>query len=178
MRIITGKAKGRTLVVPRGKTRPMTARAREGLFSALGSVEDARVVDLYAGSGSLGLEALSRGASTAIFVDRSAEAAEALRSNIAALALGGTVVVSSAMEFISRSTDTFDLAFVDPPYAESLASVSEVMSELAPRLAPGATVVVRRRAGEAAPEPPPAVRLVSRRRYGDDELFRYQKEVE
>ncbi|MFQ5965974.1 MAG: 16S rRNA (guanine(966)-N(2))-methyltransferase RsmD [Acidimicrobiia bacterium] len=177
MRIIAGKAKRRSLRVPSQDTRPMTARAREGLFSSLGPIEGARVLDLYAGSGSLGLEALSRGARSATFVDRSPDAVDALETNVRELSLGGTVLASSVGAFLRRSSQTFDLAFVDPPYAESLASVIEVMSELEPRLAPGATVVVRRRVGEDPPKPPSGLHLVSRRRYGDDELFRYQKDT-
>ncbi len=154
----------------------MTARAREGLFSALGPVTGARVLDLYAGTGSLGLEALSRGAAGATFVERSARALRSLQANIEAVGLGGTVHGGDVAQFLAVQEGTFDLVFVDPPYDDSLASVEEVMSRLEPRLAPEGTLVVRRRVGGLPPVQGHALRLVARHRYGDDELFRYVKD--
>ncbi|MGH8912116.1 MAG: RsmD family RNA methyltransferase, partial [Acidimicrobiia bacterium] len=94
MRIITGAAKGRRLAAPNtDRTRPATDRVREALFSAVGAwVEDADVLDLYAGSGSYGLEALSRGAESATFVEKGRQAIDALRANVASVGLGGTIV--------------------------------------------------------------------------------------
>ena len=134
MRIIAGSAKGRRLVSPPGgDTRPLTGRAKEALFSSLGGrVVDADVVDLYAGTGSIGLEALSRGASRVVFVEKGRSALGALRKNIDAVGLGGDVVSEDVGAFLARVHDTFDLAFVDPPYALPLASLATVLEQLAP----------------------------------------------
>jgi 16S rRNA (guanine966-N2)-methyltransferase len=177
MRIITGLAKGRRLLAPRdGGTRPMTDRAREGLFSSLGAaVIDARVLDLYAGSGSLGLEALSRGAHSAVFVERGRAALAVLRANVAAVGLGGEVVAGDVGEYLARPTGPFDLAFVDPPYALPLGSVEQVLGGLARRLTAGGTAVLHRRAGEGL-APPPGLEIADRRRYGDSEITRLVKE--
>ena len=177
MRIITGLAKGRRLAAPRGGgTRPMTDRAKEGVFSSLGaSVAGARVLDLFAGSGSLGLEALSRGAAEAVFVERARPALAALRANLATVGLGGRVVAADVDAYLDAAAGPFDLAFVDPPYALSLASVERTLGKLAPRLAAGAVVVLHRRAGEG-PGPLPGLAVIDRRRYGDTEITRLVKE--
>lgn len=178
MRIIAGVSKGRTIVGPKGSgTRPMTDRVREALFSSLGStVMDARVIDLYAGSGSLGLESLSRGAQTAVFVEQSREALLALRRNVASVGLGGEVHRGDVKRFLDRCAASFNLAFVDPPYALSLASVEEVLAKLERLLEADAMVVVHRRVGEEAPEVPDRLNLVGERTYGDSRLWTYQKE--
>lgn len=117
-------------------------------------VTDARVLDLYAGSGGLGLEALSRGATDATFVERDRAAVSALRSNVEAVDLGGSVVVADVELFVARRTaGPFDLVFVDPPYAVSLASVETLLEELLPMLADHATVIVHRRRGDGIPDP-------------------------
>lgn len=178
MRVIAGTAKGRKLRAPQGfGTRPMTDRAREGLFSSLAAiVAEARVVDLYAGSGTLGLEALSRGADEATFVENDPKAMAALRANIEAVGLGGSTIKGDVMSFLSRRTGTFDLAFVDPPYALPLPSVDEVLERLADHLGEDATVILHRRRGGGPPQVPEGLALVDRRAYGDSELFRYAKE--
>lgn len=178
MRIIAGSAKGRTLVGPRGSgTRPMTDRAREALFSSLGSrVPGARVLDLFAGSGSLGLEALSRGAVSVVFVERGREAQTALTRNVAAVGLGGEVRRSDVDRYLDRCRGRFDLVFVDPPYSLSLASVEDVLQKTAPLLAAGATMVLHRRAGEDPPEVSGGLHLVAGRTYGDSRLWTYEKE--
>lgn len=179
MRIIAGAARGRKLQGPRTMdTRPMTDRAREGLFSSLAAViPGADVLDLYAGSGSLGLEALSRGAASATFVEHGAEARRALQANIERVGLGGTMVASTVEAFLRSDTGQYDLAFVDPPYAHSVASVAEVTRDLAPRLRPGGIVILHRRAGEARPEIP-GLRPEWERTYGTTQLWRYVKESE
>ncbi len=178
MRIIAGRARGRTLSGPKGSgTRPMTDRVREALFSSLGDrVVEARVLDLYAGSGSLGLEALSRGARSVVFVERAREALTALRRNAAAVGLGGEIVADDVERFLERTGGSFDLVFVDPPYGLSLASVEEVLAKLEPRLEPGALVVLHRRAGEEPPEVTGLLVQVDERTYGDSRLWRYLKE--
>lgn len=175
MRIIAGKAKGRRLQGPKPGTRPMTDRAKEAIFSSLGeAVDEADVFDLYAGTGSLGLEALSRGAASAVFVEHDRRAAATLRRNVGAVGLGGDVIVDDVGRFLARTDRRCDLAFVDPPYALSLASVYEVLRALEPHLSSGAIVVVHRRAGEDLADAP--LPLVDRRRYGDSELWVFRKE--
>jgi len=178
MRIISGTAGGRRLRSLGGTTRPMMDRAREGLFSSLGAaVAGSRVLDLFAGTGSLGLEALSRGAAAAVFVERDRRALGVLRANVAAVGLGGEVVASDVGPFLERPGPAFDLAFVDPPYALSLASVESVLEALLPHLAGGAVIVLHRRAGEDEVAPPGGVVVVDRRRYGDTEITRMVKEA-
>ena len=178
MRIIAGSAKGRRLVGPQGlRTRPFTDRAKEALFSSLGAhVVEARVLDLYAGSGSLGLEALSRGADSATFVEQDRNALAALEKNIAAVGRGGTVIAGDVASFLAETGDVYDLAFVDPPYAESSATVDAILEALVLHLGSGAVVVVHRRHGTEAPTSPTGTRVVDRRRYGDAELWRFVKE--
>lgn len=176
MRIIAGRAKGRRLRTPRHGTRPLTARAREALFSSLGDrVTGASVLDLYAGSGSLGLEALSRGAATAVFVERGREAIHLLRENVAAVALGGRVVARDVSTFLAADGGIYDVAFVDPPYADPPGDVDAVLAVLSGRISPGGTVVVHRRTGD----PAPAVEFPSdarRRRYGDATLYLFHRD--
>ena len=127
MRIIGGIARSRRLMSPSGDaTRPMTDRMRETLFSSIATqLGDAVVLDLYSGSGSLGLEALSRGAATATFVEKDRNALIALRANVATVGLGGDVVAADVDGFVEGCRERFDLVFVDPPYAVPLASVVE-----------------------------------------------------
>lgn len=121
MRIIAGEFGSRRLVVPAGDTvRPTSDRAREALFSALGDVTDTRVLDLFAGSGALGLEALSRGAAHCVFCERAPRAQAALEANIAALDVGdrSTVIRGDALRRLGALGDPFDLVLLDPPYAD------------------------------------------------------------
>lgn len=180
MRIIAGAAKGRRLVGPGGDaTRPMTDRVREALFSSLGSqVNGSRVLDLFAGTGSVGLEALSRGAARGTFVERYRGALRALRANVAVVGLGGDVVAEDVDRFLRRATDSYDLVFVDPPYAFPLPSLLDTIESLARRVAAGGVVVIHRRVGEDLPETVADLVLIDRKRYGSAELWRYAKENE
>ncbi len=123
MRVVAGTARGRRLLTPPGRdTRPTADRVREAVFNALhsrGLVADATVLDLYAGSGALGIEALSRGAASATFVERSPEALRCVRANLVATGLAerATVVGAEATAFLQNATERFDLALLDPPYA-------------------------------------------------------------
>ena len=124
MRVIAGSAGGIPLKVPQGDTRPTTDRTREALFSALGdAVTNARVLDLFAGSGALGIEALSRGAASAVFVEQNRAAIEVLRQNLQKTRLEqGTLrqmEVFRSLADLARSGQTFDLIFADPPYTHS-----------------------------------------------------------
>ena len=117
MRVIAGEYRGRRLKVPPGvRTRPTADRVREALFSMLGDVSGARVLDLYAGSGALGIEALSRGAGSAVFVDRDPRAVAAIERNLESLGLEQEVLRQDAVRFLARARGTFDLVFCDPPY--------------------------------------------------------------
>jgi 16S rRNA (guanine966-N2)-methyltransferase len=134
------------------------------------------VLDLFAGSGSLGLESLSRGAATAVFVERGREALEVLSRNLARVGLGGEIRREDVGRYLDRCRDRFDLVFVDPPYALSLASVEEVLRKIALLLDEGATMVVHRRVGEDPPAVPAGLRRVAERTYGDSRLWTYEKE--
>ena len=163
MRIIAGHAHGRRLKAPRGlHTRPTSARARESIFSRLAvrlDLEGVRVLDIFAGSGSLGLESLSRGAAHVTFVDSSREAAAAIRANLAQLELSerGRIVVAEvhrALGELGRSGETFDLIFVDAPFKNDIsAEVLALLGELN-LVAPGGWVVIEQ--SKRAPAAPPA----------------------
>jgi 16S rRNA (guanine966-N2)-methyltransferase len=117
VRVVAGEFRGRRLAAPRGvRTRPTADRVREALFSMLGDVSGARVLDLYAGSGALGIEALSRGAGSAVFVDRDPRAVAAIERNLESLGLEQEVLRQDAVRFLARAKGTFDLVFCDPPY--------------------------------------------------------------
>jgi len=179
MRIIAGAAKGRRLKAPKGPlTRPMMDRAKEAIFSSLGAaVTEAAVLDLYAGSGNLGLEALSRGARHAVFVEWRRAARQVIEANIAAVGLGGEVVAAKVEDFLGHGTGSYDLAFVDPPYDLALPSVEAILGQLVRWLADDATVVVHRRSGSGAIAGIPGLVLSDRRKYGDADITRFMKEA-
>ncbi|MDH2427592.1 16S rRNA (guanine(966)-N(2))-methyltransferase RsmD [Sphaerisporangium sp. TRM90804] len=152
-RVIAGSAGGRRIAVPPGRgTRPTSDRAREGLFSTigslLGSLDDARVLDLYAGSGAVGLEALSRGAAHATLVESDTRAARTIRQNVEALGLAGAVVLADRAERVVAGpcAEPFDLVFADPPYAVADPMVLRVLEGLRDNgwLAEDALVAVER----------------------------------
>jgi 16S rRNA (guanine966-N2)-methyltransferase len=117
VRIVAGEYKGRRLRMPRGApTRPTADRVREALFSMLGDVTGARVLDLYAGSGALGIEALSRGAASAVFVERDARAAAAIQANLDTVGAEAEVSRQDVLAFVRRDRRSYDLVFCDPPY--------------------------------------------------------------
>jgi 16S rRNA (guanine966-N2)-methyltransferase len=135
MRVIAGAWKGRTLKAPPGQsTRPTSDRIREALFSILGDIDGLRVLDLYAGSGALGIEALSRGAAEAVFVESGWRAAEAVRANLLAVGDPPAIVrVEPVFTFLGREAGqgAYDLVFADPPYS-SAPRLGERLSELLP----------------------------------------------
>ena len=135
MRVIAGEFKGRRLHTARGmRTRPTADRVREALFSMLGDVSGARVLDLYAGSGALGIEALSRGAESAVFVERDPRALAALRRNLEAVGASAEVRREDVLRFVTRVERTYDLVFLDPPY-DVASRVAAPLSEALPALA-------------------------------------------
>jgi 16S rRNA (guanine966-N2)-methyltransferase len=199
-RVIAGEAGGRRLAVPDGRdTRPTSDRAREGLFatisSMVGSLAGARVLDLYAGSGAVGLEALSRGAEHVLLVEHGARAARVIRENIEAIGLPGAVLVADRVERVlargpapaggqdstapaggqdstaqdSTAQDWYDVVFADPPYALADAGVSRILMLLAARgwLAPGALVIVERASRSGPPSWPDGFVPDRARRYGE-----------
>ena len=169
MRVVGGAYGGRRLIAPAGSaTRPTSDRVREALFSILGaSVHGARVLDLFAGSGALGIEALSRGAALAVFVERSPRALRAVRANLAGLAVEADVRAldaRAALRAASARREAYDLVFLDPPYRRGAELGRELSEDLAAVLAPGARVVTEsdRRAPLELQLP-----LADERRYGD-----------
>lgn len=168
MRIVAGRLGGRTLLAPRGRvTRPTSDRVREALFSVLASVDGARVLDLFAGSGALAIEALSRGAASAVLVDSSASAVATIRRNLDALDLDAEVRREHALAYLERARSAerqYDLVFLDPPYRHASRLGSELTDALGPVLAPQARVVSEsdRRAPLELVLP-----LLDERRYGD-----------
>jgi 16S rRNA (guanine966-N2)-methyltransferase len=146
MRIVAGEHKGRRLRTPAGAaTRPTSDRVREALFSILGPVEGLRVLDLYAGSGALGIEALSRGAASATFVESARPAVAAIRANLDAIGDGDAEVAHSDVVGWLRAAvprrRVFDLVFCDPPY-DAAARVAEPLGELLPGVAGPRALIV------------------------------------
>ena len=193
-RIIAGAAKGRTLHVPDGDaTRPTSDRAREALFSRLehdGWLEGTRVLDLYAGTGALGLEAASRGAGSVLLVERAAPAVRSARRNaealLSALSVAGTAGTGGAARTIAvRAASVgavlaegpggagYDLVLADPPYSATDDEVSAVLDALVGRgwLAPDALVVVERARRAPCPRWPAALEALDVRRYGEAALW-------
>jgi 16S rRNA (guanine966-N2)-methyltransferase len=178
-RVIGGSARGRKLAVPPTGTRPTSDRAREGLFNSIearAGLPGARVLDLYAGSGAVGLEALSRGARSATLVESAPGALAVLRANVAALGLPGAEVVAAPVERWLAGPPpgaAYGVVFADPPYALPDDELAEALRALASPgwLEPGALLAVER--GSRADEPrwPDGVWSVSRRRYGEGALW-------
>lgn len=179
-RIISGLAGGHSLAsVPGSGTRPTTDRVKEALFSRLEAMDvlsGARVLDLYAGSGALGLESVSRGASSAELVEADTKAAEICQRNADLLnRLAGPRIarVSRAKveQFLQRSPGPWDVVFLDPPYPLDEAGLTLVLEALAPKLAEGAVVVVERSARSPEPGWPERLESFSDRSYGETRLW-------
>ncbi|MDL2236148.1 16S rRNA (guanine(966)-N(2))-methyltransferase RsmD [Christensenellaceae bacterium OttesenSCG-928-L17] len=172
MRIIAGSAKGRLLLSPKGmSTRPTLDRVKESLFSILQfSLPNTRVLDLYAGTGSLGLEALSRGASHAVFNDSDKRCAETIQANIEALGFSAqaTLLQMDAMMALARlrGGQPFDIVFFDPPYQQGENGALHALFEYA-LLAANCMVVVEHAWNDAPKEEPSLFRLTDRRKYRD-----------
>ncbi|WP_341957280.1 16S rRNA (guanine(966)-N(2))-methyltransferase RsmD [Microbacterium sp. LWH13-1.2] len=178
-RIIAGKARGTRLDVPHAGTRPTSDRVRESLFGALESMDaiaEARVLDLYAGSGALGLETLSRGALSADLVEKGREAAAVVRRNAAALAKAGLpaarVHQSAVRAFLQHATGPYDLVFSDPPYDVDDDAMTADLVALAPLLSPDALVVIERARRSTPPDLVAAgLDLIREKTYGDTALW-------
>ena len=180
-RIVAGTAGGRRLEVPPGdRTRPTSDRAREALFGTLAALvhlDGARVLDLYAGSGAVGLEAVSRGAAAALLVDADARAAATARANAAALGLADRVTVrrDRVDRVLAAAPDggPYDVVFADPPYALPAAELDVILATAAGNgwIAPGAVLAVERSSRDAGPGWPDGVLPIKARRYGDGMLW-------
>lgn len=183
MRVVAGQFKGRRLAGPKGgAARPTSDKVREALFSILGPVDGLRVLDLFAGTGALGIEALSRGAAYVVFVERDSRMRAVLRSNLEVVAgedgQAGRTTVSGgdALDYLRRAAyaERFDLVLLDPPYADAENLSDPLAAALSPLLAPGARIVAEcdRRSPLMLEEAPQEASqtgfsLLSERRYGD-----------
>jgi 16S rRNA (guanine966-N2)-methyltransferase len=177
VRVVAGTFKGHPLRAPRGTTRPTLDRVREAVFSMLGPLDGLRVLDLYAGSGALGIEALSRGAGIATFVDSDAAAVRAVRENLERVgAENGTVVRADALAFLrnaARRRERWDLVFCDPPYRLADRLGEGLGHKLVATLTPEARVVC-----ESSVKHPLEIDLplLRERRYGDTRIAVYTNE--
>jgi 16S rRNA (guanine966-N2)-methyltransferase len=180
MRIIAGALKGRRLAPVKGRTRPTAAKVREAIFDILGpAVAGVRVLDLFAGTGALGIEALSRGAAAAVFVEDHPEAAKALRRNLADLGLQEQtrvwpLPVASALKKLATQGERFGLAFLDPPYEGGAAIVALNALISLDLLVPEAHVVIEYSRRATVPEERGPLQRLRVRRYGDTQVAFYR----
>lgn len=174
-RIIAGEARGRKIDVPPEGTRPTSDRAREGLFSSLQvrfGFEGATVLDLFAGSGALGLEAASRGADEVVLVETDPQAVDIIRANMAVVRHPGTTVVEmKASTYLAQApAEHFDMVLADPPYTLTDEAVREMLEALRPALIDGAAVVVERHVASPETDWPaefvPTTQKLKKRTYG------------
>ena len=179
MRIIAGSHRGKKLKSPKGlATRPVLARVREALFTILGDMSGLRVLDLFAGTGAIGLEALSRGADSLVLVESGFHQCSIIRDNLAALGREGTVIradVSRALKRLVRDGKTFDFIFLDPPYERGFAQVAvkEIFAERL--LSPGGIIAATVRHTESMPDGEGVYEMIFDRRYGDTRLVIYRE---
>jgi len=177
-RIIAGVARGRRLSVPATGTRPTSDRVREAMFSswqsALGGIVGTRIADFYAGSGAVGLEALSRGAAHALMVEKDRKAAEIVKANIATVGLPGAQVRVEDVERVVQSTpaEPYDVIFMDPPYEVDGLVLAQVLVDLVEHgwLSPASTVVIERANRDATLVWPDGFEVAEVRKYGDTAL--------
>ncbi|MEV8338411.1 16S rRNA (guanine(966)-N(2))-methyltransferase RsmD [Leucobacter sp. NPDC077196] len=188
-RIISGAAGSLRLEVPKSGTRPTSDRVREAIFSTLTSwdlIEGVRVLDLYAGSGALGLESASRGAATVTLVEKHAQAAEIAKRNTR-IVLGAfsrssdeapriDVARQSVQAFLAAEgersvTPTWDVVMIDPPYDHSEAEIADVLTAVVPLLAPGGAVLVERSTRSPEPSWPSGIERIREKRYGETALW-------
>lgn len=177
MRVITGSARGTRLEAPEGlSTRPTTDLVKEAVFSSLQfELEDAVVLDLFAGSGQMGIEALSRGAKSCIFVDTSRQAQEAIRKNLAAakLAASARVAAMEAEAFLSGTQERFDVALLDPPYKQKF--LDRVLPALAAKMNPGGVIICEMDKQEDPPAGAGGFTLFKTYRYGRVKVVAYRR---
>ena len=180
MRVISGKAKGVTLMTPKGEdTRPTTDRVKEALFSIIQfDLPGARVLDLFGGTGQLGIEALSRGAKHAVFVDHREDACRLIRENLhrTKMEADATVVRSDYLQYLSRCKDRFDIILLDPPYAEVFLENSlKIITEI-DILQSGGIIIAERPLGKDLPFDFPGFTRSKDYKYGQILLTLYRKD--
>ena len=177
MRVITGTARGRVLKELEGlETRPTTGKVKESLFSIIQfDIEGRRVLDLFAGTGQLGIEALSRGAKSCLFVDRSAEALAVVKANCktAGVDRQSDIRQGEAESFLANIRGPFDLALLDPPFHND--TVAAVLPLLAAKMAPGGVVLCETEREADLPEQAGALTLVKQYNYGKIKVSRYER---
>ena len=182
MRIISGQARGRKLKTLEGlDTRPTLDRTREALFNILQQrVRDARVLDLFAGTGQLGIEALSRGAQRAVFVDRRTDAVKLIRENLALTRLeeGAQVVCGDSMAYLNALREKFDLIFLDPPYADDLLERAVAHIARFDILAPDGIMIAESPAEKELPKLSAPYRVAREYRYGRIKVTLYRRDGE
>lgn len=178
MRVIAGEHRGRRLIAPdTNDTRPVTDRVKESVFSSLSHlIADARVVDLFAGAGSFGIEAMSRGAASVVFVENGRKAIEALNKNLETLGISALVRRVDVYKYDAAVDGPFDLVFCDPPWTMMSDVLAEVLEKLGPCLADGAVIMTTRRSSDPIPQPD-SLRIDDERRFGDTRIIRYRKET-
>ena len=181
MRVVTGSARGTKLITPSGDAvRPTSDRAKEGIFSAIQfEVEGARILDLFCGSGQLGIEALSRGADWAVFVDASAASVDATRQNLmgADLLERARIFTQDAASYVGRCKEQFDIVFMDPPYAE-LKLGSGLVVKLAALVSPGGVIFYETARGADVPERAGNFVLARYYHYGKSSIAAYRSREE
>lgn len=168
MRVITGTARGRKLVTLEGEeVRPTTDRVKEAVFSIIQfQIEGRRFMDLFAGSGQMGIEALSRGASFAVFVDTRKEAVNAIKKNLNSTGLetNARVLHMDAISFLEQKNDPFDLAFLDPPYRTG--ALQQALPEVAGLMNPGGMILCEHPVDDKLPDQAGAFVMAKQYRYG------------
>lgn len=178
MRVITGTARGRRLITLEGTdVRPTTDKVKEALFSIIQfELEGRKVLDLFAGSGQLGIEALSRGASSAVFVDLSKKSIEVIKENLENTGLGKTAIVlnTDSIAFVSSRADKYDIAFLDPPYKSGL--LQKALPLTASIMNEGGVIVCEAAYDEELPEKAGAFTKTKEYKYGKIKLVTYRFE--
>ena len=179
MRVITGSARGAKLEAPAGQnTRPTSDMAKEAIFSIIQfELEQAMVLDLFAGSGQLGIEALSRGAKFCVFVDSDRQAQEVIRKNLAAtkLATQSRVAAMEAGAYIITCKDTFDIAFLDPPYQKQI--LENILPLVAARMNSGGAIICETDKMEKPPQQAGEFSIYREYRYGKAKITVYRKQT-
>lgn len=177
MRVVTGIAKGRRLKAPEGlSTRPTTDNVKESVFNILQlDMKDKRILDLFAGSGQMGIECLSRGAAEAVFVDRDRKAVRIIKENLETCGFSAKVLCADALSFLEHC-DRFDLIFIDPPYDSGLYEKVLRTVNVVDILLDDGIIIVESRVGEELPELVPPYRKGRDYRYGNTKISLYHRE--
>lgn len=180
MRVITGKARGAKLLSPEGRdTRPTTDRVKEAMFSIIQfELEGARVLDLFSGSGQLGIEALSRGAASCVFIDQSRTSVELIKTNLAktGLAQQARVAAMDASAFLKSTQDVFDIILLDPPYA--MEGLEEILALCAKRISPVGVLICESAKNTRLPDAVGELTAKREYRYGTTSLNVYRRPAE